>query len=226
MSKKFVTIKVNTQDSKNTESREALTRYGVRGTPTIVLASSDGGMISQQLGFISADKFVSVIENALTKEEAFLKKLASLKKSPDDAKLNAEVALTYLERKQLTKAERFSEKAFRQDPINSTLLIPKLHNQLGIAYGRLVEQTMFENTEEGEMYFAKALSHFKTVIDTYPKSDVYEEAQYYLGAAYAAKGDFKASISVLEKLLHRATDAAIKQKAEAMLEQIKGSALK
>lgn len=226
MSKKFVTIKINTQDSKNAESREALTRYGVQGTPTIVFASSDGGMISQQSGFISADKFVPVIENALAKEEAFFKKLASLKKTPDDAKLNAEVALTYLERRQFAKAERFSEKAFRQDPNNSTQLIPKLHNQLGIAYGRLVEQTMFENTEEGEMHFAKALSHFKTVIDTYPQSDVYEEAQYYLGAAYAAKGDFKASISVLEKLLHRATDETIKQNVEAMLERIKDSASK
>ena len=194
-------------------------RYEVRGYPTIVFASSDGGMISQQVGFVYPNEFAPVIEAALEKEEAFLKKLAELEKKPDDAKLNAQIALTYLERKQLEKAVPFSEKAFEHDPRNRSKLIPNLHNQLGIAYATMVS-AMLESPEV-ETYFEKSVSHFKTVIDTYPKSDVYEHAQFYLGVTYGIKGHFEDAIAVLEKLAHHTSDENIRQSAEARLEQIR-----
>lgn len=222
MSKKFVTIKVNPEDTEHPENREALMRYEVPGYPTIVFTSSDGGMIAQHVGFIGPDGFAPVIEAALEKEEAFSKKLAKLEKKPDDAKLNAQVALTYLERKQFEKAVMFGEKAFELDPRNKSKLIPNLHNQLGLAYGALIEGAMLENsTTEAEAYFEKAVSHFKTVIDTYRKSDAYEPAQYYLGVVYGIKAQYKDAIAVLEKLSHHAKDKNIRQSAEAMLERIK-----
>ena len=161
------------------------------------------------------------MKDALKKETEFQEKLEKLKAKSDDAKLNAQVALTYLEREQLEKAVLFSEKAFEHDPKNRTKLIPNLHNQLGLAYGALVEGSMLENSEEAEMYFEKAISHFKTVIDTYSKSKVYEPAQYYLGVTYAIKGNFEDAIAVLEKLTHHAKDGNIRQNAEAMLERVK-----
>ncbi len=216
MSKKFVTIKVNPEDSEHPENREALARYEVPGYPTIVFASPDGGTIAKQVGFINPDEFVPVIEAALAKEEAFQEKLAELEKTPDDAKLNAQLALTYLERKQLEKALPLSKKAFEHDPRNRTELIPNLHNQLGLAYGMLIE-----GQENADVYFEKAVTHFRAVIDTYPKSDVYEPAQYYLGTTYAVKGHFEEAIAVLEKLVHHATDENIRQSAEAQLEHVK-----
>ena len=161
------------------------------------------------------------MQDALAKEETFSQKLDELKKKPDDAKLNAQVALTYIERNQLEKAGTFSEKAFEQDPKNRTKLIPDLHNQLGLAYGARVEQAMLENAEEAEAHFEKAVSHFKTVIDAYPKSKAYEPAQYYLGVTYAIKGNFEDGIAVLEKLSRHAKDENIRQNAEAMLERVK-----
>ena len=116
------------------------------------------------------------MENALEIESAFQEKLEALKATSDDAKLNAEVALTYLERQQLEKALLFSERAFEHDPKNRSGLIPALHNQFGLTYGTLLEST---DAEKSEAYFEKAVSHFKTVIDTYPRSNVYEPAQYY-----------------------------------------------
>ena len=219
MSKKFVTIKVNPEDTEHPENREALMRYEVRGYPTIVFASSDGGMIAQQEGFIYPNEFAPVIEAALEKEEAFSKKLAKLEKKPDDAKLNAQVALTYLERKQLEKAVSFSEKAFEHDPRNKSKLIPNVHNQLGLAYAAKV--SAMPESPEVETSFEKAVSHFKTVIDKYPKSDVYEHAQFYLGVTYGIKGHFKDAIAVLEKLVHHTSDENIRQSAEARLEQVR-----
>ena len=75
--------------------------------------------------------------------------------------------------------------------------------------------------EEAEMYFEKAVSHFRTVIDKYPKSELNDPAQYYLGVTYAIKGEFDDAISVLEKLLHHTSNANIKQNTEVMLERVK-----
>lgn len=219
MSKKFVTIKVNPEDTEHPENREALMRYEVRGYPTIVFASSDGGMIAEHVGFAGPDRFAPVIEAALEKEEAFSKKLAELEKKPDDAKLNAQVALTYLERKQLEKAVPFSEKAFEHDPRNKSKLIPNVHNQLGIAYATTLDAML--ESPEAESSFEKAVSHFKTVIDKYPKSDVYEHAQFYLGVTYGIKGHFEDAIAVLEKLAHHTSDENIRRSAEARLEQVR-----
>ena len=200
---------------------EAVRRYQVTGYPTIVFTSSDGGMISKQVGFAYPKDFAPVIETALEKEQAFVEQLAKLEKTPDDAKLNAQVALTYLERMQLEKALLLSKEAFKRDPKNKTGLIPNLHNQLGLTYAAKVEAATLTAPEKAEMYFEKAVVHFKTVIDEYPKSELNDPAQYYLGVTYAIKGEFEDAISVLEKLIHHTTDANIKQNAEAMLERVK-----
>ena len=158
------------------------------------------------------------MEDALEKETEFQETLKKLKAKSDDAKLNVQVALIYLERKQLDKAIPLSEKAFAQDPKNRSKLIPNLHNQLGLTYGNLLEGT---DAEKSEAYFEKAVSHFKTVIDKYPNSIVYEQAQYYLGVTYAIREHYEDAIAVLEKLSHHAKDANIRQSAEAMLERVK-----
>jgi tetratricopeptide (TPR) repeat protein len=212
---------VNPEDKERPINEETRSRYGVTAYPAVLFVSSDGGLIQKASGFLTPEQFSPIMQDALAKEEVFSKKLDELKRKPDDAKLNAQVALTYLERKQLEKAVLFSEKAFEHDPKNRTKLIPNLHNQLGLAYGALVEGSMLENSEEAETYFEKAISHFKTVIDTYSKSKVYEPAQYYLGVTYAIKGNFEDAIAVLEKLTHHAKDGNIRQNAEAMLERVK-----
>ena len=178
-------------------------------------------MIAKQVGLINPNDFAPVIEAALEKEKNFMAQLAELEKTPDDAKLNAQVALTYLERTQLEKALPFSKKAFQRDPKNKTGLIPNLHNQFGLAYAGKVEGAMVKDSEKAEMYFEKAVAHFRTVIDEYPKSDLNDPAQYYLGVTYAIKGEFDDAIAVLGKLVHHTTDANIKQNTEAMLEQVK-----
>lgn len=200
-------------------NEETRSRYGVTAYPAVLFVSPDGGLIQKASGFLPPEKFSPIMEAALEKQEAFSKKLAKLEKKPDDVKLNAQIALTYLERKQLEKAVPLSEKAFEHDPRNKSKLIPDLHNRLGLTYAEMVG-AMLESPEV-ETYFEKAVSHFKTVIGTYPKSDVYEHAQYYLGVTYGVKGHFEDAIVVLEKLAHHTSDENIRQSAEARLEQIR-----
>ena len=195
---------MNPEDKERPINEETRSRYGVTAYPAVLFVSSDGGLIQKASGFLTPEQFSPIMKDALKKETEFQEKLEKLKAKSDDAKLNAQVALTYLEREQFEKAVLFSEKAFEHDPKNRTKLIPNLHNQLGLAYGALVEGSMLGNSEEAEMYFEKAVSHFKTVIDT-----------------YAIKGNFEDAIAVLEKLTHHAKDGNIRQNAEAMLERVK-----
>ena len=212
---------MNPEDKNYPLNEETRSQYGVTAYPAVLFVSPDGGLIQRASGFLTPEQFSPIMQDALKKEAAFQEKLEELKAKSDDAKLNAQVALTYLERNQLEKGVSFSEKAFEHDPKNRTKLIPNLHNQLGLAYGTLVEAAMLANTEEAETHFEKAVSHFKTVIDTYPKSKAHEPAQYYLGVTHAIKGNFEDSIAVLEKLSHHAKDENIRQNAEVMLERVK-----
>jgi tetratricopeptide (TPR) repeat protein len=209
---------VNPEDTERPINEETRSRYGVTGYPAVLFVSADGGLIKYHSGYVPPDQFVPVIEDALKIESKFQEKLEKLEAKSDDGKLNAEIALIYVERKQLEKAAMFSEKAFEHDPRNRSKLIPKLHNELGLYYGTLFETA---DAEKSEVYFEKAVSHFKTIIDTYPKSDVYEPAQYYLGVTYAIKEHFEDAIAVLEKLTHHATDENVRRSAEGMLERVK-----
>ena len=116
LSEKFVPVKVNPEDEDYPINEETRSRYGVTAYPAVLFVSPDGGLIQKASGFLPPEKFSPIMEAALEKEEAFSKKLAKLEKKPDDVKLNAQIALTYLERKQLEKAVPLSEKAFEHDP--------------------------------------------------------------------------------------------------------------
>ena len=152
---------MNPEDKERPINEETRSRYGVTAYPAVLFVSPDGGLIQRASGFLTPDQFSPIMEGALKKEAEFQEKLEKLKAKSDDAKLNAQVALTYLERMQLEEAVLFSEKAFEHDPKNRTKLIPNLHNQLGLAYGALVEGAMLENSEEAETHFEKLSSTSK-----------------------------------------------------------------
>ena len=158
----------------------------------------------------------------LSKKE-FEKALLISEKIPDDVKLNNQFAIAYLGQRQLEKALPFSKKVIENDPKNTSGLLPTLHIQLGVAYGNQIrdkaEDIAAENTK-------MALMHFQKVIDIYPKSDVYELAQLYLGVTYSISKQYDKSIEVLEKLVNHATDERGKLNAEANLKQVKELAAK
>ena len=125
---------MNPEITERPINEETRSRYGVTAYPAVLFVSPDGGLIQKASGFLPPEQFSPIMESALEKEKAFMEQLAELEKMPEDAKLNAQIALTYLERMQLEKALPLSEKAIERDPKNDTELIPNLHNQLGFAY--------------------------------------------------------------------------------------------
>ena len=146
------------------------------------------------------------------------KALLISEKMPDDVKLNNQFAITYLQLGQIEEAQPFSEKVFEKDPENASGLLPDLYIQYGIAFGNKIRDkdgnVSAENAE-------KAVMHFQKVIDTYPKSNVYETAQLYLGVTYSISKQYDKSIEVLEKLINHASDDQVKRIAEARLKSVK-----
>ena len=212
-------VKVNPEIKERPINEQTRSRYGVTAFPAVLFLSPDGGLIEKASGFLLPEQFSPIMESALEKEETFMAQLAELEKMPEDAKLNAQTAITYFERMQFEKGLPLSEKAIKLDRKNNTGLIPNLHNQLGLAYATKGETA--GDAKEMATYYEKAILHFKTVVDEHPNSDLNQPAQYYLGVTYALKEDYGSAISVLDKLVNHTTDDMIKQNAEAMLTRIK-----
>lgn len=141
---------------------------------------------------------------------------------PDDVKLNYEFAMTHLEQGQIEKALPYSQKVLDKDPKNTMRLLPNLHLKLGATYAGMIQSSF---PKDAVKYGKNAVKHLQTVIEKYPDSkDIFENAQYCLGATYSDIGDFDKSIEVFEKLMNHATDVLINETVPHKIIEVKQSA--
>jgi len=134
---------------------------------------------------------------------------------PDDVELNTEFALAYLKKANIKDALTFSEKVIAKDPENESGLLPKLHTQIGLAYAMQLQRK-----PEDANLVKNAEMHFKKVVDMYPKSDEYEDAQYFLGVTYMLSKQYDKATEVLEKLVNHTTSEQIKLRANTVLQRL------
>lgn len=162
---------------------------------------------------------------AYLKREQLEKAFPYSSKVPDDLEISSYIALAYLERAELGKALLFAEKVLEKDSENSTRLLPKLHLELGAAYAHqaCADQLEWEPENRVDLLenYQKAAEHLKTVINLYPKSDVYELAHLYLAVAHASQWEFKKSIDILERLAKQTTNEKMKFQTQMMLKRVK-----
>jgi len=221
LSKEFITLKVNLEAGP--EQRALYQKYGdgTGSIPAITFAGSEGGIINRpEPGhpvLFDAEDFAALMRETLKKEKKFNQLKAELKKTPNDAKTNAELAIIHAKRGNIEPGQPLADKAIKLDPKNKTGLLPDLYLNLGLYYG---QNTVGENAED---YFQKAETYFNAVIEKYPHSESYEQAHYYLGVTYAIQEKYELSIATLEKLSD-AKDSDTKVQATQMLERIKAIA--
>ena len=253
LSKKFVNLKVNHEDTSQPENEEAFIKYGINGVPTVVFLSAEGELIGLSPGYRPPDEFFGIMESTFKEEEAFKELKVAFQKNPGDIKANAGLALIYLKRDKLERGKPLFDKVTKQDPNNETGLLPELYANFALFYLKRSEieqgKPLFDkavkfdpNNETGllpelyvnlalyygnnaagdneEDYFQKAIELFQKVIDTYPDSKLYEDAQYYLGITYALQGKSELAIATLEKLTD-AKDEVIRLETARLLERLK-----
>ena len=138
---------------------------------------------------------------------------------PDDVKLNYEFAMTHLDRGQIEKALPYSQKVLDKDPENTMGLLPNLHLEIGATYAGMIQSSF---RKDAVKYGKNAVKYLQTVIEKYPDSnDIFENAQYCLGATYSDIGDFDKSIEVFEKLMNHATDVLINETVPHKIIEVK-----
>ena len=250
----FICIDVTLENTTDPLNKELQVQYNVTSLPTILFIAPDDGLIERYSGYLPPDQLARIMERVRKKETNFQKALLTIQKTPNNPKLNKQIALTYLERKQLEKALSFSkktpndpelngyialaylqqadlekalpfaEKVFAKDPENQTGLQPKLHLEFGIfhinqGYTSLMD---WHQRSDGQN-FQKAAEHLQTVIDTYPKSDVYELALFYLAVKYAFESRIHAttgwidnSLEILENLAKLSMNEKLKFQSKLM----------
>ena len=128
--------------------------------------------------------------------------------------LYANFALFYLRRGEIEQGKPLFDKVVKLDPNNEVGFLPELYVNLALYYG---------NSAAGDnerAHFQKAVEFLQKVIDTYPDSKFYEDAQYYLGITYALQGKSELAIATLEKLTD-ARDEVIREQAAILLERLK-----
>ncbi len=156
------------------------------------------------------------MENIFKEEEAFKELKVAVQKNPDDSNANAGLALIYIKRGKFEQGKPLFDKAVKQDPDNETGLLPELYVNVALHYGN----NAASDNEKG--YFQKAEALLQKVIDTYPDSKFYEDAQYYLGITYAIQEKSELAIATLEKL-RDAKNEEIRQQTAILLDRLKMS---
>ena len=173
-------------------------------------------MIRLNHGYSPPKEFFGVMKSIFKEEEAFKELKVAVQKNPDDSKANAELALIYIKRGKFEQGKPLFDKAVKQDPDNETGLLPELYVNVALHYG---------NSAAGDNetdHFRKAETLLQKVIDTYPDSKFYEDAQYYLGITYAIQEKSELAIATLEKL-RDAKNEEIREQTAILLDRLKMS---
>ena len=173
-------------------------------------------MIRLNHGYSPPEEFFGVMESIFKEEEAFKELKIAVQKNPDDSKANAGLALVYINRGKLEQGKPLLDKVVKQDPNNKTGLLPELYLNLALHYG------LNAAGENEKAHLQKAEQLFQKVIDTYPDSKFYEDAQFYLGVTYAVQEKSELAIATLEKLRDAKNDE-VRQQAAIWLERLKSS---
>lgn len=156
------------------------------------------------------------MENTFKEEEAFKALKLAVQKHPKDPAHHAKLASIYIQRGKFEQGKPLFDKVVKLDPNNETGLLPELYVDFGLYYGNdAAAGNEKANFQRAEMLFQK-------VIDTYPDSKFYEDAQYYLGITYAIQEKSELAIATLEKL-RDAKDEEIRQQTAKLLERLKVS---
>ena len=183
----------------------------------VAFISADGDLIHLNHGYMPPEEFFGVMETTFKEEEIFKALKLAIQKHPKNPMHNAKLASIYIKRGKFEQGKPLFDRVVKLDPDNETDLLPELYVDFGLYYGN----NAAVGDDKGNFQKAEAL--FQKVIDTYPESKFYEDAQYYLGITYAIQEKSELAIATLERL-RDAKDEEIRRQTAILLERLKSSA--
>lgn len=136
--------------------------------------NSEGDLIGSNAGYSPPDQFSELMQKVLKRENELKRLKTEIQKNPNDLKVNADLAMVYIERgkqgkqENLEKGKTLIDKILALDPNNQFKLLPQVYVEMALAH---VSQ---DNIKEGEVWFGKvsALDLKKDEVAYLPKLHV------------------------------------------------------
>ena len=114
ISDKYLAVKLRGGNDLNDEGKAFMSRYGVRGYPTMLAMTADGAVLSRTFDR-TAEGIVAGMDSAAEAQQAFVAKAAELGKKTDTASVR-ELAGLYKDRFQFDEAKSRLETLLAKDP--------------------------------------------------------------------------------------------------------------
>ncbi|MBC7287881.1 MAG: hypothetical protein H5T86_07525 [Armatimonadetes bacterium] len=149
--------------------------------PNHLFFAPDGKELHRQVGYIPPIAFRALLQRVLKLREL----TDAVKRSPKDPKLQAQLGHLHLELNHEDEGRRHLELAIALDPDNRAGAAERARLDLAIL-------TVKRDPELGA-------SRLQAWLDSYPRSPLRMEAEFYLATAYAAAGRIQQADAVLQK---------------------------
>ncbi|GAB4328787.1 MAG: hypothetical protein Kow0074_24900 [Candidatus Zixiibacteriota bacterium] len=171
MADSFVFLRVNAE-----LDTALVTRYGVNAYPTVILIEGNGNEVDRIVGYVQPEEFVERINKYLLGEGTLwaLEKLN--RERPSDPETIYKLARKHMERGAFDKARPLFEKAVNLDKDNKTGFADSAQFSIALMYRK-------------EKQWFKAIEEFRIFLETFPKSDLREDAELYIPWLNARAGD-------------------------------------
>jgi tetratricopeptide (TPR) repeat protein len=163
-------------DAEKGEGKELAARFKVKAYPTLVLLDPTGAEVDRQLGYLDAETFLGLMRDSLKGIGTIAYYEAELLKDPASIPTLFKLGEKYTNILDAKKAETHLAKIISLDPKNKKGYTDQAYFNLGSLY-------------YGTGQYAKSVTQFETLIDTFPKSGQKNDAFQMLARVYEKMGD-------------------------------------
>jgi TolA-binding protein len=175
-------------------------QYGIAGYPTIVLTKPDGTEIDRIYGYREGPDFATIVHEYLAGKNTLDDILTRAEQNPS-ADLYYQIADKYVGRKQYDNAETYYRRILQTDPSNKEGYSDSAVFSMG-------------DMKVREKEYAAAVAMFQSLIDTYPESDMVDDAAYNIAKTHRRAEKYDEAIATFSAFVTDYPESELVEDAE------------
>lgn len=209
--------------------------------PTVIFLDASGSdVLGQFSGYLPAEEYWQEMQQALD----FVKLQEQYEKNPEDVQLNLKLALAYLERAMLEKAQPMAQRVLKADPDNTLGHAVQIHHSLARANAvdgnfeqaeeHLKKVRLWDeegkhlpqlNFELGYQYLNqnqpdKAVSYLQKVYQEYTESEMADPARFFTGLAYALQERYEEALPLMRDYAENGKNERLRDYAKGQIKTL------
>ncbi|MCK4427551.1 MAG: tetratricopeptide repeat protein [candidate division Zixibacteria bacterium] len=199
-------IFVKSEAKKDTALRD---QYEIAGFPTVILMKSSGEEIDRIYGYLPPEEFVSTIQSYLQGKETLEDIENKFRADSTDVELAFKLADKYEARRRYDEAASYYQKVVDLDP----------EDKKGKSQDAMLNLAWLEIRKKE---YLKAVDAFKNFLETYPKSEMAEDAERFIPYSYAKASDTTKALGLYQKFLKDYPNSEDTSWVREKIEDLKG----